>query len=139
MAVDFTEAGERAAKRAVNLAERCGASLTLLHVLEHFPEDLPVDVIPPEDVDPQTYLTDRIRGQLENLSAAIGRPDVALDVVISTRSASREIVHYAQQHSIDLIVVGCHGQRGLMGTPGSTANGVVHAATVDVLAVRANG
>jgi len=139
VAADFSEAGERAAKRAANLAERCDASLTLLHVLEHFPEDLPVDVIPPEDVDPQTYLTERIRGQLERLSAGIGRPGVALDVVISTHSASREIVQYAQQHNIDLIVVGCHGKHGLMGSPGSTANGVVHAATVDVLAVRASG
>jgi universal stress protein A len=136
VAADFSEAGEAAAKRAGNLAERFGASLTLLHVLEHFPEDLPVDVIPPEDVDPQTYLIDRIRGQLEKLSAGIGQPGAAREIVVSTHSANREIVQYAQKHNIDLIVVGCHGQHGLMGTPGSTANGVMHAATVDVLAVR---
>jgi len=139
VAADFSAAGETAAKRAGNLAERFGASLTILHVLEHFPEDLPVDVIPPEDVDPQTYLTDRIRGQLEKLSAAIGQPDAALDMVVSTHSAKREIVQYAQNNNIDLIVVGCHSQRGMMGTPGSTANGVMHAATVDVLSVRPNG
>ena len=138
-ATDFSEAGETAAKRAGNLAERFGARLTLLHVLEHFPEDLPVNVIPPEDVDPQTYLIDRIRRQLEKLSAAIGRPGAALDIVVSTHSANREIVQYAQNNNIDLIVVGCHSQRGLMATFGSTANGVMHAATVDVLATRPNG
>ena len=139
VAADFTEAGETAAKRAGNLAERFGAGLTILHVLEHFPEDMPVDVIPPEDVDPQTYLTDRIRGQLEKLCAAIGQPGAAVDIVVSTDAANREIVRYAQKNNIDLIVVGCHGHSGIMETPGSTANGVMHAATVDVLAVRPNG
>ena len=90
VAADFSAGGEAAARRAANLAERFGASLTILHVLEHFPEDLPVDVIPPEDVDPQTYLTDRIRGQLEKLRAAIGRPQAALEIVISTHSANRD-------------------------------------------------
>jgi len=139
VAADFTEAGETAAKRAGNLAERFGAGLTLLHVLEHFPEDMPVDVIPPEDVDPQTYLTDRIRGQLEKLCATIGRPGAALDIVVSTDAANREIVRYAQNNNFDLIVVGCHGHSGIMEMPGSTANAVMHAATVDVLAVRPNG
>ena len=139
VAADFSDAGEAAAIRAANLAASLGAGLTLLHVLEHFPEDLPVDVIPPEDVDPQTYLTDRIRGQLEKLSARIGQPEAALEIVISTHSANREIVQFAQNNSIDLIVVGCHDQHGFMGTPGSTVNGVVHAASVDVLAVRGKG
>ena len=139
VAADFSAAGEAAAKQAGNLAGRLGASLTLLHVLEHFPEDLPVDVIPPEDVDPQTYLTDRIRGQLEKLGAQIGRTDAALEIVVSTDSAHREVVRYAREHNIDLIVVGCHDHRGVVGTPGSTANGVMHAATVDVLAVRPSG
>ena len=139
VAADFSAAGEAAARRAGNLAGRLGASLTLLHVLEHFPEDLPVDVIPPEDVDPQTYLIDRIRGQLEKLSAGIGRPGVALEIVVSTHAANREIVQYAQNNAIDLIVVGRHGRRGMLAKPDSTANGVMHAATVDVLAVRADG
>jgi len=139
LAADFSEAGEAAAKQAGILAERLGASLTLLHVLEHFPEDLPVDVIPPEDVDPQTYLIDRIRSQLEKLSVLIGQPGAALEIVVSTNSANREIVRYAQKNNIDLIVVGCHSQRGIMAMLGATANGVMHAATVDVLAVRPNG
>ena len=139
VAADFSAGGEAAARRAANLAERFEAGLTILHVLEHFPEDLPVDVIPPEDVDPQTYLTERIRGQLDKLRAAIGRPEAALEIVISTQSASREIVQFAQNNDIDLIVVGCHDHHGFMGTPGTTANGVVHAASVDVLAVRGKG
>ncbi|MGB5534326.1 MAG: hypothetical protein WBN08_00350, partial [Thiogranum sp.] len=70
-------------------------SLTILRVIEHFPEDMPVSVVPPEDVDPQKYLTDRALCYLETLSARIGQSGVALEVVVSTHSASREIVQYA--------------------------------------------
>ena len=59
--------------------------------------------------------------------------------MVSTRSANREIVNYAHDNSIDLIVVGGHAQRGMLGTHGSAANGVMHAATVDVLVVRPGG
>ena len=135
VAADFSAAGEEAVEKAGTLAGRFGASLTLLHVIEHFPEDMPVSVIPPEDVDPQKYLTDRARSSLEKLSARIGQPAAALEMVVSTHSASREIVRYAQGHGIDLIVVGSHGKGGIKGMSGSTANSVVQAAIVDVLVV----
>ena len=135
VAADFSAAGEKAVEKAGTLAGRFGASLTLLHVIEHFPEDMPVSVIPPEDVDPQKYLTDRARSSLEKLAARIGQPAAALEMVVSTHSASREIVRYAQGHGIDLIVVGSHGKGGIKGMSGSTANSVVQAAIVDVLVV----
>ncbi len=96
VAADFSAAGENAVKMAEYLAGRFGASLTLLHVVEHFPEDMPVSLVPPEDADSKKFLTDRARSYLEELSARIGQPDAVLEVVVSTRSASREIVQYAQ-------------------------------------------
>jgi universal stress protein A len=135
LAADFSNAGENAAKLAVALASRFGASLTILHVLEHFPEDLPVSVIPPEDVDPEEFLTNRTRVELEKLSTRIGQQDATLEVVVSTHSARREIVKYAQGHGIDLIVVGSYGQDGIQGRTGSTANSVMRTANIDVLVV----
>jgi len=135
VAADFSESGENAVNMADTLASRFGASLTMLHVIEHFPEDMPVSVVPPEDVDPQKFLTDRARGSLEKLSARIGQPGATLEVVVSTHSASREIVQYARGHDIDLIVVGSRGKPGIQGMPGSTANSVMQAAIVDVLVV----
>ena len=88
-----------------------------------------------EAADPQKFLTDRARTYLEKLSARIGQPAAVLEVVVSTRSASREIVQYAQGQGIDLIVVGSHGKRGIQGMLGSTATSVMHAASVDVLVV----
>ena len=95
MAADFYQAGENTVKMADTLAGGFCASLTILRVIEHFPEDMPVSVVPPEDVDPQKYLTDRALSYLETLSARIGQSGVALEVVVSTHSASREIVQYA--------------------------------------------
>jgi universal stress protein A len=135
VAADFSNAGENAAKMAVALASRFGSSLTILHVLEHFPEDLPVSVIPPENMDPEEFLTNRARGDLEKLSARIGQPGATLEVVVSMHSARREIVKYAQGHGIDLIVMGSYGKDGILGRAGSTANSVMRTANIDVLVV----
>ena len=135
VAADFSKAGENAIKMANALANRFGASLTLLHILEHFPEDIPVSVIPPEDVDPEEFLTNRTRGDLEKLAARIGLPSASLEVVVSTHSANREIVKYARAHEIDLIVVGSYGNDGIQGRTGATANSVMRTANIDVLVV----
>ncbi len=47
-----------------------------------------------------------------------------------------EIHRVAEELGADLIVVGSHGRHGLALLLGSTANGVLHGATTDVLAVR---
>lgn len=48
----------------------------------------------------------------------------------------QEIVQFAEQQEVDLIVVGSHGRHGLALLLGSTANAVLHHAKCDVLAVR---
>ena len=57
------------------------------------------------------------------ISKAMGRPEV-------------EIHAKGEELGADLIVVGSHGRYGLALLMGSTANGVLHGATCDVLAVR---
>jgi len=51
-------------------------------------------------------------------------------------SPKTEIIRVAQENGVDLIVVGSHGRHGLALLLGSTANGVLHYAPCDVLAVR---
>ena len=46
-----------------------------------------------------------------------------------------EIRGYADRIGADLIVIGSHGRRGVVGLLGSTANGVVHGTPCDVLIV----
>ena len=47
-----------------------------------------------------------------------------------------DIVRMAEEQQIDLIIIGSHGRHGIRRLLGSTANGVLHHATCDVLAVR---
>ena len=47
-----------------------------------------------------------------------------------------QIHQLAEDVAADLIVVGSHGRQGLALILGSTANGVLHGAHCDVLAVR---
>jgi universal stress protein A len=122
--------------RALALSQHMQAQLSVVYVLEHFPEDLPLDCIPPEDQDPQRFISAHIEAQLHNMAQRFGIEDSALHMIISTRSAKAEILEYAAANHIDLIVIGAHTHSGFSGLLGSTAAAVVLAATCDVLAVR---
>jgi universal stress protein A len=53
--------------------------------------------------------------------------------------APTQILRLAEDSGTDLIVVGSHGRHGMRLLLGSTANGVLHGARCDVLAVRVEG
>lgn len=138
VATDFSADSVAAAHRGADVARRFGATLTLLHVVEHFPEDMPFDGVAPENVSPAEYYLDRARRDLAALAERIGRPEATQEVVVSTGSARQEILQFAAAGTIDLIIVGSHGGEAL-GPFGSTAIGITHYASCDVLVVRAAG
>lgn len=136
LATDCSEMSNAAARRAAKLAQQYNATLTILHVVDYFPEDLPVEWIAPENVDPAGYLTDKAGAALTDLAKQLGVADARREVVMSSRAARHEIVRVAREWHADLIVVGSHGRRGVAALLGSTANGVLQSAPCDVLAVR---
>jgi universal stress protein A len=136
LATDFSDLSARVADRAAELAGRCDAELVLLHVIEHFPEDIPIDAIAPEDVDCKEYLTSLAHTALKELAQRLGRGAAQRVVKLNTHSAKAEILRFAREAGIDLIVLGAHGAHGLSGLLGSTASAVVQGAPCDVLAVR---
>lgn len=78
-------------------------------------------------------ITDGVRERV----ARFGIPPDRVEVLYGRPAA--EIKALAEKLGADLIVVGSHGRRGLSGVMlGSTANGVLHGATCDVLTVRIN-
>jgi nucleotide-binding universal stress UspA family protein len=134
LATDFSETASLAARRAERIAVQNRAKLTLLHVIEHFPEDMPVDWIGPEDKDPKAYLQERAERELRSLAESLDSVKCSQQVVFSDRSARYEIVRYMQEHDFDLLVLGSRGRYG-KGLLGSTASGVAHSAGGDVLLV----
>lgn len=107
----------------------------LLHVIEHFPADMPSEWIAPENRDPATYYREQARTALANLAKNIGHEDAAQQVVMSSSSARYEILRFAQSEEIDLIVIGWHGT-GALPAFGSTVMGVISEAPCDVVVVR---
>ena len=135
--VAFSSSCEAAAKRAAELAGRYQARLTLLHVIDHFPEDFLNEWIAPDNAEPEEYLRLQTRQKLAELAACTGMPEVEQVVRFTTFSARHEIVLYTKEAGIDLIVMGSHTGHGMLATLGSTAAAISHSAPCDTLLVRA--
>ncbi len=133
VAVDLTEESHAVAKRACALRSVYNAELSCLHVIEPlslaYGGDIPMDLSVIQEQIQDTakmHLAEFAKGLKipeENQHLIFGRPET-------------EIHALSQQVNADLIVVGSHGRHGLALLLGSTANGVLHGATCDVLAVR---
>ena len=133
LAVDLTEESHEVACRALQLAKAFEAELHIVHVIEPlslaYGGDVPMDL---------SSVQDQIQEQARShLSEFAGRMEVPIERahLIFGRPES-EIQRVAEEAGCDLIIVGSHGRHGLALLLGSTANGVLHGATCDVLAVR---
>ncbi len=136
-ATDFSVHSRAAAERAADIARQHGARLTLLHVVEYFPEDRSNTDIAPEDVDPAAYSEQKARAALVELSRPLDYDNLEQEVRFTSHSAKHEIVHFAREKGVDLVVLATHGHHGIAAMLGSTACGVTHYAPCDVLTVRA--
>ena len=136
VAVDFSEVSKHAAKRAVELAGFYQAHLVFIHIIEHFPEHLPHYQMSGEDMDPEEFLIKRAGQDLKKLCSSLGQDDVEHVVKLTKHSSKAEVLEFAKDNQIDLIVLGSRGQHRLTDwLAGSTATGVVRTATCDVLTV----
>ncbi|MDX1592645.1 MAG: universal stress protein [Gammaproteobacteria bacterium] len=134
LATDFAPESHRVGARAVEIARRYDARLSLLHVVDYVPLELSNDMMLAEPVDVDGRLVEEARESLDRLAAELGQDDAQRWVVLGSTGA--EIKRTAEEHDVDLIVVGSHGRHGLALLLGSTANSVLHGAPCDVLAVR---
>ena len=109
------------------------------YVVEGFPEDLPVNWIPPEDEDPRHYLEDRATEELGALAEQAGCPEAGLKVLFCDRGPCRVLTDHAEQEGFDLIVLASPAHPGIGKAMGSTVKGVMEHASCDVLVVRVSG
>lgn len=96
----------RACVRAAALSAGGGGRLTLLHVVENFPQDSSLKEIAPEDQDPRAFRERRAREALAELAREAGCERAVLQVRFSSGPAWREIVRAARETEADLIVLG---------------------------------
>ena len=138
---DFSEPAEQAQRYALSLADRFGAELHLLHVVAPLPAVMPDSAgawtLPDADVD---LHVDAARKRLaRTLGDECGAEQRAV-LSVKVGLVVDEVVRYAHEHEIDLIVVGTHGHTGLSRLLlGSVAEKLVRLAECPVLTVHPKG
>ena len=133
LAIDLSEHTDQVAVKARSIADSCNAKLSVIHVIEpisfSYGGDIPLDFTSiQEDIQTQA------KTQLAKLGIEYGIGET--DQYIMLGRPENEIHNLAEEINANLVVVGSHGRHGLALIFGSTANGVLHGAGCDVLAVR---
>lgn len=157
-ATDLSESAVHAFSYAASLADQCGESITILHVLVEFPgEEYITNMIPPDtwDAIKEKHFSearDKLIGKkrdhiamkevLEAFSeeAKVNSKDQTFatdEILIKTGAPAEIIVQTAKERNCDLIVVGTHGH-GVISQVliGSTAKWVVRHSPIPVLVIR---
>ncbi|MCB8890135.1 MULTISPECIES: universal stress protein [Halomonadaceae] len=133
VAVDLTKDSHRVLERAIAVSERnANAKISIMHTLEPlgfaYGGDIPMDL---------TSIQDQLDDHAKKRLAEIATPHVEpQDQHVVVGMPDTEIHRFANDHGVDLIVVGSHGRHGFALLLGSTSTGVLHGAPCDVLAVR---
>ena len=164
---DFSVVGNYALSFAFEEATLHGAKITLLHVLHHQPDTkvyflggdpesreglqtslfaFPADFdaytgtpLPSAPSSPATTVRrDYDEEALERLRTLIPETFTGdWDAAVASGDPARAIVHVAQEHAVDLIVIGSHGRTGLPGLVlGSVAEKVIRHAPCAVLTIK---
>lgn len=137
---DFSDYSATATKYACELATRFDAELHLLHALEIQAASTPAFVmglaLPTYTHESQAAVEMAMNRVLDSQWSA----DRTVVHAIVEGSPKVEIIQYARQKGIDLIVLATHGRTGLSHVlMGSVAEAVVRTATCPVLTVRSEG
>lgn len=134
--VDLSEASQRVAVAVATMAAKFGSVIHLLFVARVF-EHFTSIYVPHPSIDKfESELAEggerRLSEFREDLFKAF--PDVRAEVRIG--NIPEEIVRYAEEKEIDLLIMGTHGRTGLdRAVFGSVAERVVRASTAPVLLV----
>ena len=134
---DFSEFGQHALLYGCELAKRFGAELHLLNVVQDavtmFPEPNMMGTSMNDLVADMQSLSEK---QLEEMPGLSGSEDLNVVRKVCVGPAFLEIIRYAKEQEIDLIVIGTHGRTGLKHMLlGSVAEKVVRKAPCPVLTV----
>jgi len=135
---DFSEDSEQAARYAVELAKRFQAEIHCIHVV-----DIPADLLSTSDyymTGPSEAFLDQIREESKKNLEAFAKKNlegVGVRTAFLEGSPFVEIIRYAHNQEIDLVVIATHGRTGLRHVLfGSVAEKVVRKAPCPVLVVK---
>jgi nucleotide-binding universal stress UspA family protein len=138
---DFSEPSDEALEYAKGLATCLGSSIHVLHVLEDlaahaWTTEVYVSALPGVHEEMERQARERLDQALTPEEKTKYKAELALRM----GSAFVEVLRYAREHGIDLIVMGTHGRGAIAHMLlGSVAERVVRKAPCPVLTVRHKG
>lgn len=147
---DLSENARYAFSYAVSLANRYGAGITILHVLEDvsdYQDSLVINIIGDEKwnelrKNKGQVVLDTIKGRLEKFCEDVSHelpacPFITDDIIVKIGNPVEEILGEAEVSDCDMVVMGAHGH-GILANAmmGSTSRRVLRRCKKPVLVVR---
>ena len=107
---DFSEASEYAGQYAISIAGKYGCRLYVAHVVEPFTyaDDFGIDY-----GAQLREMEATARRLLDNTAASMKRTGADVESILLSGNPSAEIVKFAKEETIDLIVMATHGRSGV--------------------------
>ena len=137
--VDFSASSDRSVAYAIQLADRFGAAVELLHVIED-PNRATAwasEAFVPPLPDVLHELTATTRRRLSEMQQTVADKGVTATTVITQGAPAAGILDHLANNRFDLVVMGTHGRTGLSHVLlGSVAEHVVRKSPCPVLTVR---
>ncbi len=149
-ATDLSENARHAFGYAVSLANRYGAGITIMHVLEDvqpFADSLVVNMLGEERWKElrkanKDQVLERLRGRLKDFCDEVSRelpscPFITDEIIVKVGNPSEEILDQIASGGYDLVVLGAHGH-GILGNAlmGGVSRRVVRRSKTPVLVIR---
>lgn len=130
LAIDVYENDDALVEEALLLVKRHQGTLSIVHVAPHVLSSVPYAY------DFQASIVEHAKKKLSELKTKFKFSDAQVHLLEG--QPKQEVTALAKKIGADLIVCGSHGKHGLGLILGSTANGILHFAGVDVLTIRIN-
>ena len=144
IAIDGSKPSLDASEQAISLAAKYEAELIAVHVVSPdvrhgYLEDVITPGLPASLKEVVVLAMEKGQKYLDDVkqNASENKVEVRTEVLIGGSSVVKEIVEYAEEHQIDLIVIGTRGISGIKKMLlGSTASGVLSYGQCPVLIVK---
>ena len=134
---DFSVASDYAMSYAISMAKRYKAQFFLLHVVDTT-YDISGFYIPHISAEKlMQEMEDAAEKKLTNIRSAISRRIKTCEIVVKSGIPHKEILKFAKDKGVDMIIMGTHGKAGLDHLLfGSTTERVLRQASCPVLTIR---
>ena len=134
---DFSESAHQAFRYGCSFAKEYGAELLLLHVVENLTVGYASDLFPVPMAEVFQEISGYAKAELGKLGAEARAKGLGAQEHVVMGKPSAEIIRFAQENAIDMIVLGTHG-KGMLDQAlfGSTTERVVRRSPCPVLTVR---